>query len=126
MIRHEKPKTASSLLLPLLVFLASTTSSSIRCAHASSACGSASHSSTRRLSHPCGNSASGSSSTTAALYNENSLRQGGNTLLEVTMGTIAALLTILGVLFLIDREAFDAITCKTGERVCRRRVSTSA
>jgi hypothetical protein len=129
MIHHIKPKlaTAAPPRLPPLLLAILAASSTIHCACASSACGSTGHSgSSRRLSHPCGTSSY--TSTTSDLYDENSVRSGdgSDAYLEITLGTIAGLLTILGVLFFIDKEAFDVVTCKGSERLCRRVTMSSS
>ena len=62
----------------------------------------------RLLLHPCNNQARQSVSTNS-LYNKNSYR-GSNTFVNVALGIIAAVATLSGLLFLVDRETFRDVT----------------
>lgn len=62
----------------------------------------------RLLLHPCNNQAQQSVSTNS-LYNKNTSR-GSNTFVNVTLGILAGVATLFGLLFLIDRETFKDVT----------------
>ncbi|KAL7538684.1 hypothetical protein ACHAXR_008725 [Thalassiosira sp. AJA248-18] len=61
----------------------------------------------RILTHPC--TSQRKTSTTNDIYNKNTTR-GSNTFVNVTLGIIAGILSLLGMLFFIDRETFTQIT----------------
>lgn len=62
----------------------------------------------RLLLHPCNNQSRQSTSTNS-LYDTNTSR-GSNTIFDVTLGIIAGIVTLLGILFFIDRETFKDVT----------------
>jgi hypothetical protein len=62
----------------------------------------------RLLLHPCSNQSRQSVSTNS-LYNNNTNR-GSNTFVNVTLGIIAGVAALFGLLFLIDRETFRDVT----------------
>jgi len=67
---------------------------------------------TRILTHPCSSHAK--QSTTSDLYNENTYR-GSNTFAIVTLGILAGVIVLCGIIFFVDRETFWEIT--TGDEV---------
>ena len=103
MIRRKQPRRAAvARPMPMLLVLMAMIASSAR---------------------PC--SSASSTTTTTSMYEENTLRSGG-TLVYLVTGTIAGVAMLLGLLFLVDREAFHVVTCKDGRsRVCCASSSSS-
>jgi len=62
----------------------------------------------RILSHACNSKPKTSTSTTSA-YNNNTTR-GSNTFVTVTLGVVAGVLAVFGLVYLIDRETFTQLT----------------
>ena len=65
----------------------------------------------RILTHPC-SSHSRSSTSTTSLYNSNTNKSSSGlaTALQITLGIIAGILTLLGMLYVIDKETFTLLT----------------
>mmetsp|Transcript_26929 Transcript_26929/g.45880 ORF Transcript_26929/g.45880 Transcript_26929/m.45880 type:complete len:291 (-) Transcript_26929:143-1015(-) len=61
----------------------------------------------RILTHPC--KSQPKESTASEVYTKNTLRE-SNTFLNITLGIIAGVASILGLLFFIDRETFTQVT----------------
>ena len=64
-------------------------------------------------------------STTKSMYYTNSTK-GSNTALDITLGTIAGIVCLFGLLFLVDRELYYTVVIASGERIIPTRLRGDA